>query len=193
MQHRVVMSPCGEAVCVSRQHAMPWQVLLDFDCLQQFLKSNLSPSQPASQQPAATPEGATLAISERLGGPKVEGLAAVWRQLDAELDFAPEYVDLIRTGRKQATSRWLPTEPSLRAVVAPCTVIATCLTCAAGGQVLGSLNITSVEKSTFGSLPDSLALMEGFSGGSAALMSERSFDTLLSQHFQWFRHHHLSL
>jgi len=83
----------------------------------------------------------------------------------APLDFAPEYVDLIRGHEKRATTRLCSRdgEPELARLRSGQRVRATCRRCGgAAGVAFAILKITRVDMSAFGILDLELAATEGF-------------------------------
>ena len=73
------------------------------------------------------------------------------------LDFAPEFVDQIHDGRKEATCRSLRHEPSLGSIAAGDIVLATTR---GGREVFGALRIDGASRITFGGVTDELARAE---------------------------------
>ena len=83
----------------------------------------------------------------------------------APLDFAPAYLDLIRSDEKRATTRLCSRdgEPELARLRSGQRVRATCRRCGgAAGVAFAILKITRVDMSTFGILDLELAAAEGF-------------------------------
>ncbi len=83
----------------------------------------------------------------------------------APLDFAPEYVGLIRSAEKRATTRLCSRdgEPQLARLRAGQRVRATCGRCGGAASVaFAVLAITRVDRSDFGALDAQLAATEGF-------------------------------
>ena len=94
--------------------------------------------------------------------------AAASEALHPPLDFAPEFVEAVRGGRKRATTRLAAVEPQLAQVRAGHRMRATCDRCdgrgaeAEGAELGLTLLITSVETTPWQLLDDSLAAVEGF-------------------------------
>ena len=89
-----------------------------------------------------------------------------------ELDFAPQYVALILSGQKRATTRWLPAEPHLGVVQQGSRLRATCARCTDGEASTGfaRLRVSLVQAMRFDALDDELVRdLEGFDDGAEGL------------------------
>ena len=86
------------------------------------------------------------------------------------LDFAPQFVDLILTERKRATTRWLASEPWLVSLSEGVEVRATCERCEGSSASSGGfaiLRISRVEKRMFSELDASVSTPGGFESAEA--------------------------
>lgn len=86
------------------------------------------------------------------------------------LDFAPQFVDLILTERKRATTRWLASEPWLISLSEGVELRATCERCEGSSASRGGfaiLTISRVEKRMFSELDTSVSTPGGFESAEA--------------------------